>query len=794
MPAQPKSVPCPRSVSIAFALVALWALAFCLTASAQAAPPAYKGESNDGEVVFFESDEQLVPGDTDKKRDLYERSFDESVGADGAYVTRELSIGPTGGNDAYNALFERASADGSVVFFSTDESLVAADTDQETDVYARFLETGTTRLISKGRASCLPNCGNGNFDAGFAGATADGEKAFVVTAERLDPAADTDGSVDVYERDLVGETTTLVSVGGQVCQPACGNGEFVATLRGVSADGSAAFFATAEPLVQTDADSAIDIYARALPAGPTSLVSAGDPGCAPCGNSDSAAAIFAASSANGGRVFFATSEGLVAADKDGANDVYQRSGGVTSLISAGTATQPASFAAAPGDGSKVFFVTAEPLAGAGDTNGANDVYMWQGGAPQLITSGECCDSTFAAAPGDGSKIFFTTTEALAAADGDESADIYAQAVAGGSPELVSAGDPGCTPCGDGESAARFNRASADGSRVFFTSEESLTGEDLDDDDDIYARDVSGGSTELSTPASGPCPSGECDATFVDASVDGVHVLFQTLEAMAGAADGDAEADIYERAYDLGLGVEVTRLVSTGNDAGLQLGPAAPELKGTTPESPAAATEPAIFGQAKSGSAIKIYANAECSGEPVATGTAAELAEPGISVSVAAGTMSSFWATAEAEGFTSLCSSPVSYTQKSVVDPPPPPPSGGEGSSASGGGSAGAGEGQARPPVKTHDGIAYVAPLTRITFSPSSKTRQRRPVFRFTDSTGQPGTRFSCRLDRGRWKSCGSPTKTPRLKPGRHVFRVKAVNAVGTSEDRPASRAFKVVAR
>ncbi|HYH54910.1 MAG TPA: hypothetical protein VD761_12355 [Solirubrobacterales bacterium] len=792
MPVKPIPLPRPHAASASLVLAFVIALLAVCAAPAAAAPPAYKGSSADGEVVFFESEEQLVPGDTDSKRDLYVRAFDASVGDGGAYVTRQISTGPTGGNDAYNALFEKAGADGSAVFFSTDESLVALDTDRRTDVYVRDLDTGTTQLVSRGASACQPSCGNDAFDSGFAGATADAEAVFLVSAERLAPAADSDNSVDVYLRDRVAQKTSLVSAGTTPCLPACGNGEFVATLRGIAADGSLAFFATAESLAAADDDNAIDIYSRALPDGPTIFVSAGDPGCAPCGNSDASAAIFAGASADGGTVFFTTKEGLVPADDDGATDVYQRSGGATTLVSAGTATNPANFAAAPGTGSTVFFVTAESLV-VGDSNGANDVYMWQGGPPQLITSGKCCGSTFAAATVDAGTAFFTTTESLAVEDADASADIYAQDVAGSAPTLVSAGDPACSPCGDGAAAARFNRASADGGRVFFTSEESLSPNDFDDDDDIYVRGVDAATTSLSTPASGPCPTSECDATFVDASGDGIHVLFQTTEAMAGAEDGDSEADIYERAYDPGLGGEVTRLVSTGNSAGLELGPDAPELKGTAPGSPGVSTKPAIVGVAEAGSLIKIYRTATCSGEPAATGTAAELAEPGISVTVLAGTTTSFWATAEAEGFTSLCSSPVSYTQASAVEPPPspsPPTGGGSG----GGTGAPPAAGSGTSPVKTHNGIAYVAPLTKITFGPSAKTRFRRPVFRFTDFTGQPGTRFSCRLDRARWKSCGSPTKLPRLGLGRHVFSVKAVNAVGVPAVRPASRTFKLVAQ
>jgi hypothetical protein len=86
------------------------------------------------------------------------------------------------------------------------------------------------------------------------------------------------------------------------------------------------------------------------------------------------------------------------------------------------------------------------------------------------------------------------------------------------------------------------------------------------------------------------------------------------------------------------------------------------------------------------------------------------------------------------------------------------------------------------------------PLTRITFGPVFKTRARRPVFLFMDSTGQPGTHFLCKLDRGGWKPCDSPLKLPGVARGRHVFQVRGVNAVGAAEENPVKRSFKLVPR
>jgi hypothetical protein len=183
---------------------------------------------------------------------------------------------------------------------------------------------------------------------------------------------------------------------------------------------------------------------------------------------------------------------------------------------------------------------------------------------------------------------------------------------------------------------------------------------------------------------------------------------------------------------------------------------------------------------------------------VAQGTAAELAGPGLTVTVpvATGSTTSYRATAEAEGVVSTCSSQISYTQE---DPPPPPPpdEGGSGGQPEGGGTSTGGTSggkTGKTPGGGKGGIEYVVPEIKITFGPAFKTRLRRPVFRFADMTGQPGTNFFCRVDKQRWKGCASPVKVKKLKLGRHVFAVKAVNAVGVPAARPLKRALKVVGR
>lgn len=780
----------PFKAGLLAPLVVLMAL-LAIAAPAQAAPN-YRGSSADGKVVFFDTEEPLVEGDTDSKRDVYERSKDEGIGA---YVTREVSLGPTGGNNAYPAQFEGVNEIGTRVFFSTEERLVSEDTDLQTDVYMRDLASGKTVLVTQGEGACAPACGNGAKPATFANATQDGTKVFFETKERLS-SLDTDNSTDLYMRNLEGGgETVLVSQGEAACAPACGNGEYEISGRGVSADGRYAYFVTTEPLTAADTDEALDIYARDLQGGNTYLVSKGE--CSGCGNGG-AVPIFDGASSTGSRVFFSIEEKLVEGDDDSATDIYARDlpGGPTTLVSGSGDQIAASFAASSDDGAHVFFTTAEGL-DENDHDGLNDVYEWTGGNISLVTSASCsglCGANFEAVSADSTEVIFSTAGKLVPADQDESVDIYRQDVGSGEPVLVSRGEGSC--CWNGPFNAAFNEASADASVVAFTTAEGILSGDDDEENDIYTRNLDSGSgtTSLITIAPSYCPlkKGNCGASFSGTSQDGLHVFFKTVERFT-LEDGDKEADIYERFLGSGPGEEVTRLVSQGNDPNLELGPEAPKLTATSPTSPGASTAPRVLGEAAAGSSVKLYTSEDCSGEPVATGTAAELLSPGLAVTVAPSSLTTFRATAEAEGFVSACSQPLPYVQASEG------PGGGEGS-------------EVEDVVENHEGPlipkpvsvetapaprpgqAYVTPRTRITFAPAAKTRSRHPVFRFTDATGQPGTTFRCKVDRKRWRGCASPLRLRRLSRGRHVFSVRAVNGAGEAEPVPARRRFKVVPR
>ena len=81
-----------------------------------------------------------------------------------------------------------------------------------------------------------------------------------------------------------------------------------------------------------------------------------------------------------------------------------------------------------------------------------------------------------------------------------------------------------------------------------------------------------------------------------------------------------------------------------------------------------------------------------------------------------------------------------------------------------------------------------APQTRITKGPPPATRASRA--RFTFVADEPGATFGCRLDRRTWRSCDSPQRY-RVRPGRHTFRVRAVDAARNVDASPAVRRWRV---
>jgi hypothetical protein len=490
--------------------------------------------SEDGRHILLTTKTRLSAEDTDSYDDVYERTGD---------VTTLVSTGPNGGNGPFNASQATASADGSHVFFYTDEALVSADTDDSRDIYERFADA--TRLVSTG-----PNGENAE-DPRLAGISKDGSRVFFTTGSDLVPEDhdglcayydDEDGiyiyypCVDIYERS--GGTTRFVSI-----VPLGRSDSGDAELIGVSDDGTHVFF----DMGRDDYGYASGIYDRT--GGNTVLVSTSE-------RSSSfpvQVPFFYSSgrpfSADGSRVLFITSASLVDEDTDNTDDLYMRSNGVTTLISGPTTgnDEPGSgyVGAVISEGGTtpdfrhIFFLSTEALV-AEDTGGI-DVYEWSDGDIRLVTPGSDEFAGFKGVSDDGSHVFFNTEAALTPDDKDgHCEDLYERV--GDVTRLVSTGPTAQleSPFGYCETLfVAFIGSSSDGSRVFFAVYEPLV--ERDDNnyrDDIYER--LNGETSLISEG-GPRFGWWIDRA--DVRDDGRRVYFNTNDPLV-ASDTNTEFDYY----------------------------------------------------------------------------------------------------------------------------------------------------------------------------------------------------------------------------------------------------------
>jgi DNA-binding beta-propeller fold protein YncE len=119
------------------------------------------------------------------------------------------------------------------------------------------------------------------------------------------------------------------------------------------------------------------------------------------------------------------------------------------------------------DSGQVFFDTAAKLVPA-DVNGMRDVYVYQADRVRLISPGDApFDARFADSSEDGSDVFFSTAQSLVGQDQDGVSDIYDARIGGGIPEQSELEKPNCP----GSECAEFSVPRADSAQI---ASESLT--------------------------------------------------------------------------------------------------------------------------------------------------------------------------------------------------------------------------------------------------------------------------------------------------------------------------------
>jgi hypothetical protein len=299
--------------------------------------------------------------------------------------------------------------------------------------------------------------------------------------------------------------------------------------------GARTFFTTRQPLVSDDTDQSADVYAREGQT--TTLISRGEGGFN--GNLAYDAGTVMASR-DGSRVYFVTAEALSHDDNDATEDVYERRGESTVLVSGVPGAVRADVAVAflhlSLDGSRATFATTQALLPE-DADAGLDVYQRDANGLRLLTPGAAAgtDARFAGASQDGSVVFFVTTESLASSDQDGGYDdVYARA--GLELRHISVAQAGPASGGTIGLAA----TAEDGSRAVLFGAEALTTSDVDAANDLYLRDGSS-TTHLTTgPAGGNAAS---NVVFAGASPGATVAYFVTAEALV-PGDTDAEVDLY----------------------------------------------------------------------------------------------------------------------------------------------------------------------------------------------------------------------------------------------------------
>ena len=375
-----------------------------------------------------------------------------------------------------------------VAFSSTADGLSAEDDDSVAHVYVRDTQTDTTIFVS--RRSGLAGA-PADADADLPAISDDGTRVAFQTAAALDPVRDTNTTTDVYVRDLVTHDTILVSAedGGPNAVPAG------ASAPSIDADGSHVAFQTSEQVDPiNDTNGSGDVYVRDIATQATTLASRiTGGGIARFGSapslSDSGDVV--AFHSNSGDLENAALDTNGTFDVY----VHTLSTGATVLASRPTGAATAAGdafsrnAAISGDGTRVGFESSATDLVAADGNGSTDVFVRDLGSATTIRASVEDDGseiagsnvgTQAALDDTGTRVAFQSqAQGLATDDGDGTTTTYVRDLGAGSTEFVSRQ----TGVAGAVAGAQDAAISGDGHSVAFVGGSHATTDALSDDDD-----------------------------------------------------------------------------------------------------------------------------------------------------------------------------------------------------------------------------------------------------------------------------------------------------------------------
>jgi hypothetical protein len=391
---------------------------------------AYRAVSADGAVMYFSAGpgtpETVNCGSTNvrPKRVFKRVGGTTTVAVSESQCVRVAPACAGTGNDVYQS----ASLDGSVVFFSSPRQLTDSDLDTTNDLYVYDASppAGQPKLVQASAGEVVtghPTLGSGAnvVSSALLDSAADGSRVYfaatgVLTGANTRGASPVAGQPNVYvfERNDAHPAGRIAFV-ATLPDPSVGEPPYFALpVEGESGDGHFLVFSTVAALVAEDGDTAHDVYR-----------------------------------------YDDTNGELVCASCDGDANIPTTVVGSRRDDGAPNAAQQSRVAS--GDVSSIVFTTEERLSDA-DRNSTRDVYMWRDGDVSLVSGGTgqigiaevtAVGETLGATgiSPDGENVFFFTRASLYPTDGNRQADLYVARVDGGFPEPAE--PAGCDVVGDG---------------------------------------------------------------------------------------------------------------------------------------------------------------------------------------------------------------------------------------------------------------------------------------------------------------------------------------------------------
>ena len=629
------------------------------------------------------------------------------------------------------------SGDGDLAVFDSLAGNLGTDADPAfRGIYLRDLANDATKSLVRPGPDDEPFASSGLdvSDSSPAGVSADGRYVLFTSKADWVSGEDDNGVSNVFVRDTVTDTTTLVSrASGAAGAPS--NGDSVAG--GISADGRKVVFVSAGTNLNPPHTTA-EVYVRDLVTNGTVQVSPLD------------------SNAAGSEVLDGVSRARISAD--GSKVVFETLGAIDPQDSG--FTRDAYVANADGTGSPVW-VNRSSAGAAGN--------------------GESLASGIDA---DGSRVAFESTSSnLDPDDPNSGPDVYVRDLATSTTILVSRANGASGAVGDSES--RGGGISADGTRVAFSSFAGNLVAGVLNTGQIYVRDLASGTTLLVSRDDGPSGTETAGNPQPQPAIsaDGQRVAF----AHTGSINGISNPGFPTQVYVRNLATNVTALVShatgspstaanrsaqhpaiSANGDCVAFQSAASDL---VPAFPGGSDFPNVYLGTVARECPAVAPNTALTGGPSGTITSRR---PVFTFSSDDGG-ATFECRLDSGAF-AACASP--FTSASL----------GDGAHAFAVRAADAAGYRDASPASRSFAVDATAPQTSIGSGPSGPVASRRATLTFGASKAAT---FTCSLDGGARVACGSPVSYAGLADGAHTFRVAARDVRGLVDATPAARTWTV---